>query len=115
MTDSDAAFGPAGQTLYDAVTSEFDLSEWELSQLTAAARLADRLEMLNAAIADTEPMSHNRHGELVANPLLAAERNTAQALSRLLASLRIPAGDEDAQPQRRGSFRGPYVIKGGQS
>ena len=110
-TDVDS-LGRAGRELYDSVTAEYELTQWELSQLTAAARLADRLDMLHTAIAETEPMAHNRHGELVANPLLAAERNTALALARLLAALRIPTGDEEAQPQRRGGARGFYQRAG---
>ncbi|GAA4951959.1 hypothetical protein GCM10023224_40780 [Streptomonospora halophila] len=103
------AFGPAGRALYDSLTAEFDLNQWELAQLTQAARMADRLDAIHAELAHSEITHVNRHGEHVAHPLLAAERNASLALSRILAALRVPSGDdEDARPQRRTGVRGVY-------
>lgn len=100
-----------GRALYDAVTADFDLSAHEIAQLIQACRMADRLSAIESEIASGPLLHTNRYGERVSSPLLSEARQTSLALSRILAALRVPAGDEDAQPQRRTGVRGVYAKK----
>ncbi len=107
------ALGVAGRRVWDAVVEPFELDAWESALLIEAARTADRLQALADASVGAPLTVRNARGDEVANPLLSEARQQSIVLSRLLASLRLPSGEESAsRPQRRGAARGSYGIRG---
>jgi hypothetical protein len=105
--------GKAGRALWRAVTGEYDLGEHERLMLVEACRIADRLDRLHAEAESSEVTVTNHRGDLAPHPALVEARLQAIALTRLVASLRLPAGDEDepGRPQRRGAARGAYGLR----
>ncbi|MDP9092280.1 MAG: hypothetical protein M3N95_04890 [Actinomycetota bacterium] len=56
----------------------------------------------------------NFKGDQVAHPAMVEARQQSIVLARLLAVLRMPAGEEGGQlvrPQRRGGVRGAYGVR----
>ena len=105
--------GPAGRRLWNAVQQDFDLGEHERALLTALCRQADRLDQLEELIAN-EGLIVTGHGTTKMHPAVIEARNTAIAVARIAAALRLPAGEEDENPaQRRAGVRGVYQIGGG--
>lgn len=102
----------AGKRLWRAVTDEYELQEHEELLLREACRTVDRLDRLAKEAAAGSVTVTNVKGDQVANPAMVEARQQSLALARLLASLRLPAGEESAQPQRRGAARGAYGIRG---
>jgi hypothetical protein len=109
-----AGLAASGGTLWRSVTAEYDLEIFEELLLLQAARTADRLDRLAAEAADNTVTVENMKGDQVAHPALVESRQQAITLSRLLASLRLPSGEEvgERRPQRRGASRGAYGIRG---
>ena len=101
----------AGKSLWKSVTDEYELDTHESLLLIQACRTADRLDSMAAELATSPLTLTNFRGDEVAHPLLTESRQQSLTLSRLLASLRLPSGDE-ARPQRRGAARGSYGIRG---
>jgi hypothetical protein len=99
----------AGMRLWRSITGEYELDEHEQLLLVEACRVADRLDRL-AEESDGAPLTTvNFKGDPVANPLLVEARQQSLVFARLLASLRLPTGDEEeGRPQRRGAVRGVY-------
>lgn len=105
--------GPAGRKLWASVQREFELGEHESALLAAMCRQVDRLDELEALIA-AEGLTVTGHGTTKMHPAVIESRQTAIAVARIAACLRLPAGDEDEAPaQRRGGVRGVYSIHGG--
>ena len=102
----------AGTRLWVSIVAEFELQTHESLMLTEACRVADTLDRLALAAVGAELTVHNARGDEIANPLLSEARQQQVVFSRLLASLRLPAGEVDGRPQRRGASRGTYGIKG---
>jgi hypothetical protein len=101
--------------LWTAVQSEFELQEHERALLVALVRQVDRLDQLEALIADAGLMVSG-HGTVKVHPAVVEARQTALTVARIAASLRLPSGDEDqtsGRDQRRGAARGVYEIHGG--
>lgn len=102
----------AGQRLWSSVLEDYHLDVHEELLLLEACRCADRLDRL-AKDAERAPLTVTNHrGDEVAQPLLVEARQQQITLSRLLASLRLPSGEEGTRPQRRGAARGSYGIRG---
>jgi hypothetical protein len=102
----------AGRRLWTSVVDRFDLDEHESSLLLQACRAADTLDRLAAKSADAQLTVVNARGDEVTNPLFVESRQQSLALSRLIASLRLPEGDEAERPQRRGANRASYGVRG---
>lgn len=106
-----AGTGPAGGKLWRAVLEEYELEEHELLLLREAVRTVDTLDALEALVARDGPLLASSQGER-AHPALTEARQQRIALARLLAALRLPAGEEsegaDRRPQRRMGVRGVY-------
>jgi hypothetical protein len=101
--------------LWNAVQAEFELGEHERALLTAMCRQVDRLDELEALIT-AEGLMVCGHGTVKMHPAVVEARQSAIAVARIGAALRLPAGeeDEDAQPgQRWAGVRGVYQIRGG--
>lgn len=106
------ALGPQGRELWDSVTSDSDLETHERVLLIEACRVVDRLQFITDELEGAPATVVNNKGDEVAHPLLAEARQQEQTLARLVASLRLPMGEEGARPQRRGAARGTYGIRG---
>jgi hypothetical protein len=104
--------GSAGRRLWRAVLTDFQLDEHEMALLVLACRTADRLEDIAVGLVGAPLTVSNFRGDPIAHPLLNEQRQQSLTLARLLASLRLPAGDEAERPQRRGAARGSYGIRG---
>ncbi len=104
--------GSSGSALWRDVLSKYELEEHETALLREAVRCVDQLDTLAAAVAADGAMVDGR-----VHPALVESRQLRLALARLVAALRLPAGDEDDQaagrrPQRRVGARGVYQIRG---
>lgn len=104
----------SGKRLWKSILVEYDLETHEELLLKEACRAADRLDKL-AIEANSSPTTViNSKGDQIAHPALSEARQQALVLSRLLASLRLPTGEEassTARPQRRGASRGAYGLR----
>lgn len=97
--------------MWRAAVADYDLDQHELLLLVQACRVADTLDRL-AAEAEGAPLTiTNFKGDPVANPLLTEARQQGIVLARLLAALRLPSGEEEGRPQRRGGARGAYTPR----
>ena len=104
----------AGAALWRAVLAEYDLEEHELLLLREAVRTVDALDALEALVQSDGAVVESPHGSK-AHPALVEARQQRIALARLLAALRLPAGEEEAgdrRPQRRQGVRGVYGVSG---
>lgn len=106
----------AGKRLWESVVDEFELDEHELALLREAVRTVDLLAELDAAVKADGALLDSPQG-LRTHPAAGEARQQRIALARLLAALRLPAGDEDdrqagARPQRRVGVRGTYKLRG---
>lgn len=99
----------SGRALWRSVVDEFELEKHEELVLLEACRVADRLDRLATEASEKPLVVTNFRGDETTHPLLVEARQQAITLTRLIASLRMPGGDEDARPQRRGAARGAYV------
>lgn len=80
-------YGPGGQELIRRVLGEYDLEPTEVAQLEAAATLTDRRDALEEAIAEQGVITAAYGGRV--NPAVAESRQTAVALSRVLAAIKV--------------------------
>jgi hypothetical protein len=104
---------PSGRRLWAAVQRDFELGEHESALLVALTRQVDRLAALEELI-EAEGLVVTGHGTCKIHPAVVEARQTAIAIARISACLRLPAGEEDAQgQQRRAGVRGVYAIRGG--
>lgn len=109
--------GPSGRRVWRAVLGEFELEEHERSLVTALVRQVDRLDALEALIAE-EGLTVTGHGTVKMHPAVIEARQSAIAVARISAALRLPAGEQDeaqgaSGQQRRTGARGVYQIQGG--
>jgi hypothetical protein len=94
------------------VTSEYELDEHELALLAALVRQADRLEALEELVA-SEGLTVTGHGTVKIHPAVVEARQTAIAVARIAAALRLPSGEQDQaddRSQRRAGVRGVYQF-----
>ena len=109
--------GPSGRRVWRAVLGEFELEEHEVALVRALVRQVDRLDALEDLIT-AEGLMLTGHGTQKVHPAVVEARQSAIAVARIAAALRLPAGPEqedgeDGRPQRRGAVRGVYQIRGG--
>jgi hypothetical protein len=112
IPDAPAGTRAAGGRLWASVLEEYELEEHELSLLREAVRTADLLDRLDEEIRRDGPMVTSPQG-VKAHPAAVEARQQKIALARILAALRLPAGEEGDQqktrrPQRRVGVRGTY-------
>ena len=106
--------GPSGRRVWRAVVGEFELEEHERALVTALVRQVDRLDALEALIA-AEGLMVSGHGTRKVHPAVVEARQSAIAVARISAALRLPSGEQaDGQDmpgwQRRTGARGVYRI-----
>jgi hypothetical protein len=105
-----------GRRLWASIIDSYDLDEHELALVVEAVRTVDLCDTLDAAVRKDGPLIESPQG-LKAHPAAVEARQQRIALARLLAALRMPAGEgadqaQDRRPQRRGGVKGVYQIKG---
>lgn len=97
--------GDAGRALWAAIlagleeASEDDQGGWELDErelaiLEAAARQADDLGKIEAAIEEHGVMTRGSTNQLVVNPAVAEARQSRAALAKLLGQLKLPTEEQ---------------------
>ena len=101
----------SGRELWDKVTGGYDLEVHERLLLRQACRMADRLDRLAAEAARSDVTVINQRGDRITHPAIVESRQQARTLATLLASIRLPSGEEGSRPQRRGAARGPYGLR----
>jgi hypothetical protein len=111
-----AGLGVEALALWSSVVEDYDLEEHERTLLVQAVRTVDLLEKLDDEVRRDGPLVESPQGQK-AHPAATEARQQRIALARLLAALRLPAGDEGdqqagARPQRRVGVRGTYGIRG---
>ncbi|MET8506806.1 hypothetical protein ABZV60_19440 [Streptomyces sp. NPDC004787] len=111
VTPVPAGLDESGTRLWESVAGEFDLDVHEQLLLLQACRTADLLDRLSREAGRGRLTVKNAKGEEVTNPVITEHRQQSLVLARLLASLRMPSGEEDERPQRRGAARGSYGVR----
>ncbi|MFF7577536.1 hypothetical protein ACFZBE_21540 [Streptomyces sp. NPDC008061] len=101
----------SGVRLWESVADPFELDVHEQLLLLQACRTADLLDRLSAEAATGPLTVVNAKGDRVANPVVTESRQQSLVLARLLASLRMPSGESEERPQRRGGARGSYGVQ----
>ncbi len=109
--------GTAGRRLWADVLKAYELEQHELLLLREAVRTVDVLDDLTARVAVDGSVIGSSQGDR-AHPALVEARQQRITLARLLAALRLPAGEEseqrsDRRLQRRVGVRGVYGVVGG--
>jgi len=104
----------AGRRLWTAALADYEVDTHEELLLLQACRCADRLDRL-AVEAEGNPVTVvNAKGDQVPHPALTESRQQSITFARLLAALRLPAGEDGGElsrPQRRGGARGAYGVR----
>jgi hypothetical protein len=110
-----AGLKASGRRLWSSVIGEYEFDVHEELLLLAACRCADRLDRLEVEAAAGSVTVENHRGDQVAHPAMVEARQQSIVLARLLAALRMPAGEEGGEqlkrPQRRGGARGAYGVR----
>lgn len=104
----------SGRRLWNAALADHDFDVHEELLLLQACRCADHLDRLAAEAHAGSVTVTNVKGDEVAHPAMVEARQQSLVLARLLASLRMPSGEEGAElsrPQRRGAARGAYGVR----
>jgi len=113
-----AGLKAAGKRLWRSVLEGWDVEPWEEMLLLQACRCADRLDELAAIASTATAVVTNAKGDPAPHPAIVESRQQSIVLTRLLASMRLPVGDESdltgnmRRPQRRGAARGSYGVRG---
>ncbi len=95
--------GAAGKRLWRRIAGDYELDQRELLLLEAAARQADMVERLEAALVDSPLEVKGVAGQPVVNGLIVEARQGRTVLARLLGQLNLP--DEDDRPMSARSQR----------
>ena len=112
MTASDAipaaaaGSSEAATRLWDAVIGAYELEEQEMVLLVQACRTVTTLDALNAEVQRAGAVVATAGGGTKPNPAVVEARQQGAALARIIATLRLPAGEAGDRPQRRGTPRG---------
>ncbi len=103
----------AGRVLWSSVMDGWEIDPWERLLLLQACRCVDRLDALAEIAGASTAVTTNSKGDQAPHPAIVEARQQSIVLTRLLASMRLPVGDEDdlTRPQRRGSARGAYAAR----
>lgn len=110
-----AGLKAAGKRLWHSVADDYQLETHEARLLLEAARTADLLDRLEAEVRSSSVMVDSPQG-LKMHPAIGEIKNQRITLTRLLAALRMPQGEEgdekpSARPQRRSGPRGVYGVR----
>jgi hypothetical protein len=103
----------AGERLRTAILDQYELNPAELLLLDEAVALADALAQLNREVAAEQTLTGTgSRGQAVASPLLAAQRQHAETLGRLLEALQLPTpGQEEGHPSASQRARRAAMVR----
>jgi len=93
-----------GKKLWNRVLKEFELAEHEELVLLQACRIADNLDRLQLDLGTGTMLLESSQGSRI-HPAAVEARQQSLALAKIMASLRIPFGEDDKQPQNRSGVR----------
>src|SRR4051812_12197140 len=82
-----------GRRLWRSVVDDYELDEHERATLLEACRTVDALDLLYPAVRADGPLVPSPQGDR-AHPALVEARQQRITLARLLAALRLPAGED---------------------
>lgn len=109
-----------GRKLWREVTDAHDLAAPELVLLEEACRIADRLDRLDAILADddaawlrTRLSDDGMQITVTVDGAMSEARQQANVLKQLIAALRLPDEATGKRPQQRGGARGAYSPRKG--
>jgi len=85
----------AGRLLWSSVLDGWVIDPWERLLLLQACRCVDRLDALAEIAGASTAVTTNSKGEMAPHPAIVEARQQSIVLTRLLASMRLPVGDED--------------------
>ncbi len=104
--------GRRGKRLWASIHAQHpNISEPEAEVALEAARVADRLERLDAICRAVEPVIETEKGNVITHPAFAEARQQANLLKQLVAALRLPDEKTGTRPQTRPA-RGVQQPKG---
>ncbi|MDD7940451.1 hypothetical protein PHK61_18665 [Actinomycetospora lutea] len=98
--------GLTGRRWWDAVAGVWQLDAHEIEMLRRVVAVADRIEALEALVADQGFLADGRDGPK-AHPALTEIRQCEALLGKLVAGLRVPDRD-GVRPQTRGGHRSAH-------
>jgi hypothetical protein len=111
-TPAPAGLEDRGRRLWASIHAQHpNISDAEAEVALEAARVADRLERLDAVCRASEPVVETDKGVLITHPAFAEARQQANLLKQLVASLRLPDEKTGTRPQTRPA-RGVQQPKG---
>ncbi|MBB4928306.1 terminase [Kitasatospora kifunensis] len=102
-----SGLGDRASQMWAEVTEQYDLGAHEKALLEEVCRTMTDLDVLHERVT---AQGHTIAGRV--NPELVEARQMRIAFARLVAALRLPEDDTDAQPQRRVGVRGSYRLGG---
>ncbi|MFJ3635228.1 hypothetical protein [Streptomyces sp. NPDC090112] len=85
----------AGRTLWQQITTDYELGADELALLGQACRTLDELEAIGTSLAAGPVVVHGSTGQPKASALFAEARAHRLVLAKLLDQLALPAEGED--------------------
>lgn len=88
------------QAFHAATLADYDLEIDHMELLTQICRTIDRIEELSTLLDEHGPTTLTAHGEIKASPLLTAERQASETLSKLLRVLDLE-GTPDPLARKR--------------
>lgn len=105
-----------GRRLWASVAADYELDEHETALLIETCRTVDLCDELETELRRSGAIVDSPQGRK-ANPAAVELRQQRIALARMLAALRLPAGDvgdqvQGRRAQRRVGVRGTYGIRG---
>jgi hypothetical protein len=106
--EAPTTLGAAGRALWAAVVAGLEFASHELSILELAARQADDLALIEAAIAEHGAVVTGSKGQPVLNGAMQEARQARASIARLIKQLDIP--DED-KPERSPSEAGRHAAQ----
>ena len=99
--------GPSGRRIWREINTEYELGEHERALVVALVRQVDRLDALEKLITEEGLMVHG-HGTSKIHPAVIEARQSAIAVARICAALRLPSGEQDDQDGQHRGIRGVY-------
>lgn len=101
LNDEPPGLGPQGSCLWREISGGFELRVDELRVLEDACREVDLIERLEDALRDAPLVVTGSQGQPVASPLVQELRQHRSLVARLLAALKLPDEDEQADVRER--------------
>jgi len=93
--------GKRGRAFWRRLHEDFDFELAQTEVLIEACRTLDRLEALDAVIADEGVTATGSMGQRIVHPAVAEARQLQITLTRLVAALELPPNEEEAREFER--------------